>query len=183
MTQAQEKTLNLPILEFVENLSELEAGDRARLKRNAGNRISESNRAAGLFYNKVLPYGVAHWAEDWYFLVATLYPLEKETSGTPPSNFGTSLRQVRNNDNEAGLDRRIERLLDADEQQLPFQLRQAIHFLTSNRGRVDWGHLLDDLLRWSWPSRTVQRKWARAYFTKQSTNQDLKGLKTNFKET
>jgi CRISPR system Cascade subunit CasB len=170
MTQPQEKTLDPAISQFVENLASLDAGDRARLKRNAGNRLNESSRAAALFYNKVLPYGVPPWAEDWYFLVATFYPLEKETSGAPPPNFGLSLRQVRNSENEAGLDRRVERLLDADEQQLPFHLRQPIHFLTSNRGRVDWGQLLNDLLRWSHPERYIQRKWARAYFAKQSND-------------
>lgn len=167
MTKPEEKMLATPILHFVENLSKLDAGDRAHLKRNAGNCISESNRAAGLFYNKVLPYGVPEWAEDWYFLVATLYPLKKEATGVPPANFGASLRQVRNNENEAGLDRRVERLLDADEQQLAFQLRQAVHFLISNGGQVDWGQLLDNLLHWSSPSSYIQRKWARAYFAKQ----------------
>jgi CRISPR system Cascade subunit CasB len=168
MTQPQEKALDPAISQFVENLARLEPGDRARLKRNAGNRLNEANRAAGLFYNKVLPYGVPHWAEDWYFLAATLYPLEKETSGAPPPNFGLSLRRVRNEKNGAGLDRRVERLLDADEQQLPFHLRQAVHFLASNRGRVDWGRLLEDLLRWSHPDRYIQRKWARTYFAKEA---------------
>lgn len=165
MTEIREIELSKSISTFIENLAKLDAGDRARLKRNAGNRLNESNRAMGLFYNKkVLPYGVPEWDENWYFLVATLYPLEKEAARAIPPNLGASLRQVRNDKNGNGLDRRVERLLDADEQQLPFQLRQAIHFLTSNRGRVNWGRLLHDLLGWSWPSRQVQREWARAYF-------------------
>ena len=172
MTETKEKALPKPILDFVDKLSKLEAGDRARLKRNAGNRLTESNRAMGLFYNKLLPYSVREFDEEWYFLVATLYPLEKETSGTPPPNFGSSLRQVRTDKNSSGLDRRVERLLDADEQQLPFHLRQAIHFLTSNRGRVRWGQLLEDVLHWSAPSRYVQRRWARAYFANEQTVQN-----------
>ena len=165
MTETKEKTLPQPIIDFVDNLARLDAGDRARLKRNAGNRLSEANRAVGLFYNKVLPYGVSRWDEDSYFLVATLYPLEKGVSETsPPANLALSLRRIRNTDNENGLDRRVERLLDADEQQLPFQLRQAVQFLAAHQGRVNWGQLVYDVLRWSRPTRSVQRRWARAYF-------------------
>jgi CRISPR system Cascade subunit CasB len=176
MTQIKPKELSEPIKKFVQNLANLDAGDRARLKRNAGNRFDEANRVMGLFYNKVLPYSnVGDWAEDRYFLVATLYPLLEKSQDknapatvTPaPADFGLSLRRIRNADNETGLDRRLERLLDADEQQLAFQLRQAVHFLASNRGRVDWGHLLDDLLNWSHPNKRVQKKWARSYFGKE----------------
>jgi CRISPR system Cascade subunit CasB len=175
MTQTIEKELPKPIMTFVENLAKLDAGDRAQLKRNAGSRLAESNRAIGLFYNKVMPPTVGQWAEDWYFLVATLYPLEKEPAQTlPPPNLGASLRQVRTDKNGSGLDRRVERLLDADEQQLPFQLRQAIYFLTSNRGRVQWAQLLKDLLDWSLPSRSVQRRWARAYFAQETTRTEVK---------
>jgi len=170
MSQPTEKKLDPRIVQFVENLAALDPGDRARLKRNAGNRLNEANRAAGLFYHKVLPYGVPVQAEDWYFLVATLYPLEKEDKGPIPANFGLSLRHIRTGKNEAGLDRRVERLLDADEQQLPFHLRQAVHFLASNRGRVDWGNLLADLLRWTHPERYVQKNWARTYFAKEKNN-------------
>jgi len=177
MTKIKEKELPDSIQKFVQNLTKLDAGDLARLKRNAGNRFDEAGRVMGLFYNKVLPYSnVGDWVEDRYFLVATLYSLlEKRqdkdapaSSGTPPPiDFGLSLRRIRTADNETGLDRRIERLLDADDQQLAFQLRQAIHFLASNRGRVDWGHLLDDLLNWSHPNKWVQKKWAKSYFGKE----------------
>lgn len=169
MIDTQEKTSDVRIKEFVANLARLDAGDRARLKRNAGSRPAESRGALGLFYNQLLPPGVGMGAEDWYFLVATLYPLEKESTGPIPGNFGDSLRRIRTTKNEAGLDRRVERLLDADEQQLPFQLRQAVHFLTSNRGRVNWEQLLKDLLHWTHPDRYVQRRWARAYFAKEPT--------------
>ena len=154
---------------FVENLTKLDPGERARLKRNAGKLPQESNRVLGLFYDKVLPYGVGNWAEDWYFLVATLYPLEKdkETTAPPPDSFGKSLYQVRTEKNGTGLDRRMERLLDADEQQLPFQLRQAVHLLTNSGGRVHWGNLLQDVLKWSYPERRVQKKWARDYFVRE----------------
>ncbi len=164
MSQSKQTEL---IKQFVNKLTKLDPGERARFKRNAGNLPHESNRVLGLFYDKVLPPQI-QYNEDWYFLVATLYPLEKErdTATPPPASLGLSLRQVRTEKNGNGLDRRVERLLDADKQQLPFQLRQAIHFLISNQGRVHWENLLADVLQWSYPERGIQKKWARDYFVK-----------------
>jgi CRISPR system Cascade subunit CasB len=146
--------------EFFERLERLDAGGRARLKRNAGNSLAESRGALGLFYN-LLPPGVPAYQEETYFLAATLYPLA-ESGG--PGNLGASLRQARTKENKNGLDRRVEILLDADEAQLPFRLRQAIRFLHSSRVGVDWPRLLEDLLRWNSPRRFVQEDWARKYF-------------------
>jgi CRISPR system Cascade subunit CasB len=57
-------------------------------------------------------------------------------------------------------------LLDADEGQLAYRLRQAVHLLQANRIRVNWLQLLEDLLYWTHPNRFVQRRWAQSYFAK-----------------
>jgi len=147
---------------FFERLERLDAGGKARLKRNAGNSLTESRGALGLFYH-LLPPGVPTYQEETYFLVATLYPLAE---GGGQGNLGETLRQARTKDNAKGLDRRVEILLDADEVQLPFRLRQAIRFLHASRDRVrvNWPRLLEDLLRWNSPKRFVQEQWARSYF-------------------
>src|SRR5690606_12987181 len=89
-------------------------------------------------------------------------------------SLGNALRLARNEENSAGLDRRMERLLDADETQLPFHLRQAVRYLYSQRIGVDWLQLLHDLLRWTHPERYIQRRWAADYFVRQSkTSQEL----------
>ena len=145
---------------FCERLAQLDPGERARLKRSAGKRLAEATDVLGLFY-RVLPRSVPQGQEELYFLAATLYP-RAEDGGK--SDLGASLHQARQAANSKGLDRRIEILLDADETQLPFRLRQAVHFLASNRVRVSWPYLLDDLLDWSHPKRFVQERWARSYF-------------------
>jgi len=146
---------------FIEKLGRLDAGDRARLRRNAGRTLAEARNALGLFY-RLLPPSVSEYQHETYFLVATLYPM---TEGGAHGNLGESLRRARMVQNTAGLDRRIEILLDADSNQLPFRLRQAIHFLQSNRVRVNWPQFLADLLLWNYPTRPVQQRWARTYFT------------------
>jgi len=155
-----ERSIDSKISAFVERLARLDAGGLARLKRNAGRSLAESRDALGLFYS-VLPSGVPQRQEDTYFLLATLYPL---ADGGGQGDLGEALRRARTVQNGKGLDRRVKILLDADEKQMAFRLRQAIHFLQSSRVRVNWARLLEDLLRWTHPDRFVQRKWARSYF-------------------
>lgn len=144
---------------FIERLSKLGAADRARLKRDAGRPLAEA-QSLGLFY-RLLPYGLSPRQEEIYFMVATLYPLADGGGG---GNLGASLHRARDPKNCKGLDRRIEVLLDADLAHLPFRLRQTVRMLKSQRVKINWAQLLEDLLRWQWPSRTVQKQWARAYF-------------------
>jgi len=146
---------------FFERLERLDAGGRARLKRNAGNPLAASRSGAlGLFYN-LLPPGVPQYHEEKYFLVATLYPIAEAGD---QGNLGAALHKARNEKNKKGLDRRVEILLDADWEQLPFRLRQAVRFLHSNRVSLNWRRLLQDLLKWDSPKRFVQQQWARSYF-------------------
>ena len=153
------QTLSQPA-QFIARLEKLDAGDRARLKRNAGKSLAEAKEALGLFY-RLLPHGVPAYQEEVYFLVATLFPLA-ESGGK--NDFGTSLYLAQSAKNSKGLDRRVENLLDADLVQLHFRLRQAVHFLQSCRVRVNWQQLLEDLLQWDHPDRFIQQRWARSYF-------------------
>jgi CRISPR system Cascade subunit CasB len=156
------------IVQFCERLAELDSGERARLKRNAGRTLAESRNALGLFF-RLLPANVPRFQEEVYFLVATLYPLAESSD---EGNLGNTLCEVRDPKYAQGLDRRVEVLLDANQDQLPFRLRQAIHFVESRRGAVNWSQLLKDLLAWDHPKRYVQENWARAYFGNQQTHQN-----------
>lgn len=151
------------ITTFFSRLEKLDAGERARLKRCAGQTLAEArHEALGLFYS-VLPPNVSAFQHDIYFLAASLYPM---TEGGSSGDLGSSLRQTRTPKNSKGLDRRMEILLDADGVQLPYRLRQTIHLLQANRVRVNWPQLLKDLLNWTHPNRFVQRHWAQSYFAK-----------------
>lgn len=168
-----ERKIDPRISEFVQKLTKLDAADRARLKRNAGNTLAEA-RGINLLIYRLMPPGLPPSQEQSYYLVATLFPLAADGKR---GNLGNSLRQAQKSTNRKGLDRRIEALLDADSSQLPFRLRQTIHYLQSNRVSVDWACLLADLLQWNHPDRFVQQNWARAYYsnfepsTKQSTSE------------
>ena len=148
------------IVTFCERLAELDAADRARLKRSAGRSLAESGDALGLFY-RILPAGLSGASEEIFFMLATLYPLAEPGEG---GNLGATLRRARSESNGAGLDRRVQILLDADAAQLGFRLRQAIRYAQSQRVAVAWPTLLRDLLYWDHPDRFVQRAWAQSYF-------------------
>jgi CRISPR type I-E-associated protein CasB/Cse2 len=149
------------VCSFFERLERLDPGERARFKRYAGKQLAESRSVLGLFY-RILPPDVPSYQHEAFFLAATLYPL---ADGGAEGNFGESLRRAKAVKNAKGLDRRMEVLLNADETQLPFRLRQAIRFLQSCRVRVNWPALLQDLLSWSHPKHMVQRRWAQSYFS------------------
>ena len=154
------------IQKFLSNLAELNAGAKARFKRDAGKELAEAH-SIGLFY-RLLPYGLSAEQEEIYFLVATLYPLADNSDA---KNFGTSLKALRQNKKQQqkpteSMDKRFEVLLDADKGQLPHRLRQIVKFLKSGEQKigVNWARLLKDLLGWQRPSRHVQKEWAREYF-------------------
>lgn len=168
---SEKNQISEAIQKFVKNLEELDSGERARFKRNAGNTPEESRNVLGLFYKKLL-YNrpLSEEEEDSYFLVATLYPFEKrpkskDEPSSEPSSFANVLGQIaRDHKSQVGIDRRFERLLDADNQQLPFYLRREIQFLTNEGRKLDWAQLLHDILQWHRPDRHIQRYWAQQYF-------------------
>jgi CRISPR system Cascade subunit CasB len=152
---------------FISRLERLDAGERARLKRNAGQPLAEARDVLGLFY-RLLPPNVYPGVHELYFMVATLYPLAE---GGHNRNLGATLRAARTSVNGPGLDRRVEVLLDADTNQLPFRLRQSVRFAQSNRRTIDWAALLKDVLQWNHPERWVQRSWAQSYYGEPTPDQ------------
>ncbi|MBN2676777.1 MAG: type I-E CRISPR-associated protein Cse2/CasB [Anaerolineaceae bacterium] len=147
---------------FIEKLKKLTAGEKARLKRNAGNKIAESREVMGLFY-RLLPEGTPAYDHETFFLVATLFPM---IDVTETGSFASSMSKAKNKKNEKGLDKRFEILLDSDSEQIGFRIRQAVHYLSSQKIRIHWVSLLDDLTHWTHPDRYIQQEWAREYFRK-----------------
>lgn len=63
------------------------------------------------------------------------------------------------------IEQRFIALLDADEEQLPYRLRQMVRLIKSQDGiRIHWSELLRDLLAWKRERKPVQQKWAGAFY-------------------
>lgn len=147
--------------QFITRLSQLDAGELAMLRRNAGNTLAQSRGAYGLFY-RLLPALLESRAEV-YFLVASLYDLNRFNL---PGNFGQTMRQVKKLSGSANVDRRMAILLDSsmDGGELGYRLRQCVKLATSRGVGINWEQLLLDLLQWHYPSKQVQKTWAKSYF-------------------
>ncbi len=155
---------------FIAALEALSAGDRAKLKRNAGKTLAQSRGVHAVFY-KALPFDAGKFQRerDAFFLVATLHPLAEAANTKSLANamrIARSKKQV----NEDGFDRRFESLLNANLEQLPFRLRQIVRLLKSADVGIDWPQLLVDIQDWTQTSRFVQENWARDYYAKQENN-------------
>lgn len=157
------------ITEFIDRLTELDRGDRAILRRNAGENLATSRKATSIFYRLLSPGSRIH--EEVYFLAATLYGLNP---GSFTGDFGQTMKAVKVASSKDSLDTRMKILLDCDLDwadkrlqgggELGFRLRQAVKLAASKQIGVDWVKLIWHLNQWRNPNRWVQKQWARSYF-------------------
>lgn len=167
MAEADTPKRTDPADEFVERLQKLKAQNRggmAILRRNAGETIETSRGAAAIFF-PLLPIGARY--EEVYFLVATLYGLNRHTHA---GNFGRTMREVKERGGRASIDMRMKVLLDSTFDkvrgggELAYRLRQAVKLAASKEVGVNWAQLIRDLSQWSDEWSWVRKKWARSYY-------------------
>ncbi|HET6382153.1 MAG TPA: type I-E CRISPR-associated protein Cse2/CasB [Armatimonadota bacterium] len=156
---------------FVQRLSQLDRGDLAALRRSAGDTIAEGLRKVPWFYGPRM--GVDRGRhEEIYFLVATLYGLNKLGD---TGDFGHSMwRLAQAGGNSDAIERRFWVLLDAQfgettdggptGGELSYRLRQLVKLAKSKEVGVHWAQLLHDLKRWGFEDKSVQKKWARNFY-------------------
>jgi CRISPR system Cascade subunit CasB len=164
------------IYDFVARLQRLDKAGRARLRRNAGLRISESHGVLDVFY-RLVPLELPLEDHETYFLVATLFPLAATGSS---GDMGSVLKAAAKSRSQ---DRRFEALLDSDMEELPFRLRQAVSLARSSRKSVDWVRLLTHVLHWNDEAHWVQKQWARSYFGLSTRTSKKKQLAASDSET
>lgn len=85
---------------------------------------------------------------------------------TQRATLGASFRQMATlpGASEEAVERRFHPLLDSDSEDFSDRLRHAISLLKSKDISINWAQLLADVLNWNWPSRTVQKAWARDFW-------------------
>lgn len=115
----------------------------------------------------VLPPDLSDRQLDTYLLMAALFAMKDAVApGAESGSLGKTLRRFRHglSAGAESLDRRVTALLDADVEDLPYRLRQVIQQLATANTAPNYYRLLNDLLRWDHPNRTVQRRWAKDYW-------------------
>lgn len=163
--------------QFIGWLTKVSAGNskvRAVLRRSLGFEPGEFPPA----FPYVEPFLVTNhhgWTRLSYYLVAGLwahhYSPERESTGDVLSiarAAGALDRRSREKltDFETGdissTERRFISLIDADEGQLTYRLRQMVALLKDFP--IDWERLLADLRWWNSTEKKVQQRWAREYY-------------------
>jgi CRISPR system Cascade subunit CasB len=170
--QSEDKTIySEALIRFINQLQKLNRGELAQLRRNAGNNIAESRQCTGIFYRMLPPGIMTGRDEELYFLVATLYGLNKYSFR---GDFGKTLKGVKAVSSSKNLDRRITILLDSQFDiidgfrigggEMAYRLRQLVRLAEGHQIGVDWARLLYDLTKWNSPEKWIQKQWARSYF-------------------
>ena len=161
MTQIQQ--------DFFDGLDRFGKGERAALRRAAGVMLQAADGGAISAFYRCLPPAVDRWQEPRWFAVACLSCLWDVGSGE-----GTPLEQIisdRMNELSDSTAHRVEILLDtrwdADGYMLS-KLTRLVKLIRqkTDRARPDFAALLDDLIYWNAENQSVQRKWARAVFSR-----------------
>lgn len=95
-------------------------------------------------------------------------------------NFGRSMLSLKaqSTGSPESIDRRFTILLDSDldpagSGELAYRLRQIMKMALGKGVTVNWALLLEDLLNWNRPDKSVQKSWARSYWAPESTDARL----------
>lgn len=167
-----------------------ESADLARMRRALADPGAEVIPLVEGFLARIQDDYEARWERICYYLVAGLWASavssselerfrrqpeeEPEVSQGDQSNVNKGYRRTLGHaiaqlylarNQSKSIEQRFVALLDADEEQLPYRMRQMVRLLKSEEGiPIYWSELLRDLLAWDYEHRPVQQKWARAFY-------------------
>lgn len=167
-----------------------ESADLARMRRTLGDPGAEVIPLVEGFLARIQDDYEARWERICYYLVAGLWAstvsssqinqFRKEPEEEPEvgqsdegdvskgyrRTLGHAIAQLYLARNQSkSIEQRFITLLDADEEQLPYRIRQMVQLLKAEDGiRIYWSELLRDLLAWNYERKPVQQKWARAFY-------------------
>jgi CRISPR system Cascade subunit CasB len=105
--------------------------------------------------------GLSSVARQHVYLTAGLWAMASRRTQGAPVPLAEAVRRITSN---PSTESRFTALLDADADELRWRLRQVIALLSSSGVAVDWPGLLEDLMAWNRPSRSVQIRWAQQFW-------------------
>ncbi len=187
------------VLPFFHRLHAVLNNDRAKaavLRRNVGKCIGET-RNTYWFYSLRNDQPWNDKTEEIYFLVATLFSLDKKaykakslpTTDNRTNSMGGVLgnlaRQRGSAEQRKVVERRLIRLLDASldgaDSEASFLLRQTVAWALAQGQVIAWPKLLTDLLDWNHEDKHVQKRWAMDYYSLTKANEtDAPGGNNNY---
>jgi CRISPR system Cascade subunit CasB len=153
-------------IEMLEEMAQKESKVRAVLKRSLAFDPGT--------YPPAFPYVESRLGDDdhkWkrtvYYLVAGLWAQHFREGRVAVQNLSQGCCALYiANDKSPSIEKRFISLLDSDEDQLAYRLRQMVAFLKDYP--IDFNVLLKDLISWNHPDKFVQIKWAKSFYQTES---------------
>jgi CRISPR system Cascade subunit CasB len=153
----------IAFFDYLNRRAEADTSVMAILKRSAA-------QDPGMFppvYSVVEPFvgGFHEGDRRLVYLVAGLWALAaRKGEGAPLSLAEAFRRLAAASEASKSIEARFVALLDADADELGWRLRHAVTLVASKGIAIDWPRLLQDLFKWQWGSRPIQRNWARIFW-------------------
>ena len=150
-----------PFITYLESLRD-DRGALAALRRGLGQppgTVADTYR----YVVRWLPDGAPPWQEAAYYGVSALFAYHPAAGGS--GNVGSHFRRACDpGGDDTAIERRFTALLAAHPDDLDVYLRQAVSFLKSKDVPVNWHQLLSDVQGWGYETRSVQKRWAQAFW-------------------
>ncbi|MCX6340682.1 MAG: type I-E CRISPR-associated protein Cse2/CasB [Candidatus Aureabacteria bacterium] len=150
------------IIESLEDMAKKESKVRAVLKRSLSFDPG-TYPPAFPYVEPRLSSDDNNWKRIVYYLVAGLWARHWRGSNGLGQYLPDACRTLYvKNDKSASIEKRFITLLDADDGQLAYRLRQMLALLKDYP--IDFDGLLKDLFSWNHPDKFVQIRWARGFY-------------------
>jgi len=164
-------------IEWLEKLNKEDTKVRAILRRSRSFHPGEYPQA----YPYVEPFLEGErndWRREVHYLVAGLWAQHWRDGrlGNPETIAKVCSRHYIAQDKSPSMERRFISLLDADQEQLPYRLRQMVAMLKEYP--LDFGALLHDLPYWSSDGRRIQIRWAKEFYRNFEPEEDAVAVQT-----
>jgi len=148
---------------FMAFLKSLRADEKMKelkdLRKNMGMDNIYNHKITDLLSDFIPRYMESVWKKNAFVLIASLFGLHPKEGGA--DNFGQTIRDI---GKDPVIERRFTRLLECGPGDLPRQLTALVKCLKRKNVPVNWDRLLEDLLSWEREDRSVQYKWAAAFW-------------------
>ncbi len=157
---------------FIEWLAGLDRKAYANLRRSLAFDLG-TYPPAFPYVEQFIPEECSDWRRGMYYLVAGLFALHgAKDSGAVVGNMGNTIKQFYLKKEELpSIEARFVTLLDADEEQLAYRLRQMAGLLDDCT--INWQMLLKHLLAWNSYKRWVQQAWAKDFYRRSGAEKNL----------
>lgn len=159
------------LIEMLEEMAKKESKVRAVLKRS----IAFDPGAyppAFQYVERRLGDDESKWKRTVYYLAAGLWAQHFREGRGAGQNFPVVCGALYDaNDKSASIEKRFIALLDADEGQLAYRLRQMLSLLKDYA--IDFDVLCKDLLSWNHTDKFIQIRWAKAFYRTDSVTDNI----------